>query len=113
MARVGHLRPWPVWRLHAQGGMIPSVPVLRFTPQLSRFTPVPEVATDATTLRQALEAAFALNPALRGYVLDEQGDLRPHVFAFVDGRRCSGADPLATPLTSDSQVWVLQALTGG
>jgi sulfur-carrier protein len=89
------------------------MPTLRFTPQLSRFTPVPEVSSAATDLRAALEDAFALNPALRGYVLDEQGDLRPHVFAFVDGRRCSGPDPLATPLALDSQVWVLQALTGG
>jgi hypothetical protein len=47
-----------------------------FTQQLARFTPLPEVACEAMTLREALEAAFAANPPLRGYVLDEQGHLR-------------------------------------
>ena len=46
---------------------------ISFTPQLQRFTSTPEVDCDAATLRGALEAAFAVNPRLRGYVLDDQG----------------------------------------
>ena len=34
--------------------------------QLQRFTTTPEVQTGAATLREALEAAFAINPRLRG-----------------------------------------------
>jgi hypothetical protein len=89
------------------------VPRIAFTPQLRRFTETPEVDTPAATLRQALEAAFAVNPRLRGYVLDDQGHLRPNVVVFIDGRRCAERVMLADPLRPDSQVHVLQALSGG
>jgi signal transduction histidine kinase len=89
------------------------VPRLSFTPQLARFTATPEVDTSASTLREALEDAFAVNPQLRGYVLDDQGHLRANVVAFVDGRRCHDRAALADPLRADSRVYVLQALSGG
>ena len=86
---------------------------VHFTPQLRRFTDTPEVDTPAVTLRAALEAAFAANPRLRGYVLDEQGHLRPNVAVFIDGRRCADARRLADPLAPTSAVYVMQALSGG
>ena len=89
------------------------VPHLAFTSQLRRFTSTPEVETSATTLRAALEDAFALNPRLRGYVLDDQGHLRTNVVAFVDGRRSTDRVHLADPLNADSRVHVMQALSGG
>jgi hypothetical protein len=89
------------------------VPRIAFTPQLRRFTETPEVDTSAATLRQALEAAFALNPRLRGYVLDDQGHLRPNMVVFIDGRRCADRVALADPLLPQSRVHVLQALSGG
>ncbi|MBL0730716.1 MoaD/ThiS family protein [Piscinibacter sp. HJYY11] len=84
-----------------------------FTQQLKRFTEVPEVDTPAATLREALQAAFDRNPRLRGYVLDDQGHLRPNVVVFIDGRRSRERVLLNDALTLDSQVHVLQALSGG
>jgi hypothetical protein len=84
-----------------------------FTQQLGRFTAVPQVDAPAATLRAGLEAAFALNPALRGYVLDEQGHLRRNVVAFIDGRRGTDRARLDDPLQPDSVVHVMQALSGG
>lgn len=84
-----------------------------FTPQLRRFVDTPEVETAAATLREGLEAAFAINPRLRGYVLDEQGHLRANVAVFVDGRRLRDGRGLGDPLGPDSRVHVLQALSGG
>lgn len=84
-----------------------------FTPQLRRFTETPEVETTAGTLRAGLEAAFALNPRLRGYVLDEQGHLRANVAIFIDGRRLRDGRRLDDALAPASQVHVLQALSGG
>jgi hypothetical protein len=84
-----------------------------FTQQLARFTSVPTVETGAAQLRAALEAAFAANPLLRGYVLDDQGDLRENVVIFIDGRRCADRRRLDDPLQPDSKVYVLQALSGG
>jgi molybdopterin synthase sulfur carrier subunit len=86
---------------------------LVFTQQLRRFTDVPEIDTPATTLRDALDAAFALNPRLRGYILDEQGHMRPHVVVFIDGHRVRDRVSLNDPLTTNSSVHVLQALSGG
>jgi sulfur-carrier protein len=93
--------------------MIRRMASVFFTPQLQRFTTTPQVETGATTLREALEAAFAINPLLRGYVLDDQGHLRANVVCFIDGRRCTERVMLADPLQPDSRVHVLQALSGG
>lgn len=89
------------------------MPTVRFTPQLRRFVDVPESDSAATDLRSALEASFALNPRLRGYVLDDQGGLRPNVVAFIDGRRSQDRVALSDPLAAHSRVHVLQALSGG
>ena len=84
-----------------------------FTQQLRRFTDAPDVDAPAATLRAALDAAFALNPRLRGYVLDDQGHLRGNVVAFIDGRRCRERERLDDVLQPDSEVHVMQALSGG
>ena len=86
---------------------------LVLTQQLRRFTEVPEVETSAACLREALEAAFAVNPRLRGYILDEQGHLRPHVMVFIDGRPVADRIRLADPVSGVNNIHVLQALSGG
>lgn len=86
---------------------------VRFTAQLRRFTDTPDVACAAATLRQALEAAFAANPRLRGYVLDDQGHVRANVAIFVDGRRCVDTFAQTDVLQTNSRVYVMQALSGG
>lgn len=90
-----------------------AMALVSFTPQLQRFTATPEVHTPASTLRAALEDAFAANPRLRSYVLDEQGHVRPNVVVFIDSRRCDDRVHLLDPLAPDSRVYVLQALSGG
>ena len=56
---------------------------------------------------------FSSRPALRGYVLDDQGHLRANVVVFIDGRRSTDRVALADPLQAGSRVHVLQALSGG
>lgn len=84
-----------------------------FTQQLARFMPVPQLATAAADLRSALDDAFAGNTRLRGYVLDDQGHLRENVVIFIDGRRSRDRKRLDDPLRPDSQIYILQALSGG
>jgi molybdopterin synthase sulfur carrier subunit len=86
---------------------------LIFTQQLGRFMTVPRVETDAADLRTALDAAFTGHPRLRGYVLDEQGRLRENVVIFIDGQRTRERKVLNDPLAPDSNVYILQALSGG
>ncbi len=89
------------------------MPRIVFTPQLRRFTTTPEVQSTAATLAAALEDAFAQNPQLRGYVLDDQGHLRANVVVFIDGQRNTDRIALGDVLAPDSTVHVLQALSGG
>jgi hypothetical protein len=89
------------------------MPSIAFTPQLRRFTETPAFSSGAVRLRPLLEEAFVANPRLRGYVLDDQGHLRPNVVIFVDGRRVSDRVALDDPLQPHSTVHVLQALSGG
>lgn len=86
---------------------------VEFTSQLHRFVDTPQLDCDAGTLGEALTLAFDCNPRLRGYILDEQGHLRTHVAVFIDGRRARDRQALSDPLTAQSKVYVLQALSGG
>ncbi|MCK7594409.1 MoaD/ThiS family protein [Pseudomarimonas salicorniae] len=67
----------------------------------------------APTVEACLEAAFADSPALRGYLLDEHGRVRPHVAVFVDGRALRDKSDLGIPLEADAEIHVFQALSGG
>lgn len=88
--------------------------VVTFTSHLQRHVSVPrhELAR-AATLGDALAQVFAANPQARGYILDDQGGLRTHVAVFIDGERARDRRGLGDALQADSQVHVLQALTGG
>ena len=65
------------------------------------------------TLREVLDAAFAIYPTVRSYVLDEAGHLRQHMTIFVDGVVVRDRERLATNVRYDSQIDILQALSGG
>ena len=49
------------------------MPTVSFTRALERFLPTPSTPVEGTTVGAALAAVFAERPALRGYVLDDQG----------------------------------------
>jgi molybdopterin converting factor small subunit len=89
------------------------MPRVVFTAHLRRHVDVPEQVVAGSTVADALGAAFACAPQLRGYVLDDQGELRRHVAVYVDGRRVADRKRLSDPVTEASEIWVLQALSGG
>lgn len=80
---------------------------------LERHVACPPVDVRATTVAAALDAAFAVLPQVRGYVLDEHGALRHHMAVFVDGVPIRDRQRLSDPLRAASAVDVLQALSGG
>jgi hypothetical protein len=92
---------------------MPAMAYVEFTSQLQRFVDIPKLDCDARTLGEALTLAFDHNPRLRGYILDDQGHLRTHVAVFIDGRRVRDRSELSDPLSAQSKVYVLQALSGG
>ncbi len=84
-----------------------------FTPNLQRHVATPPTDAPGTTVREVLAAVFAGNPRAAGYVLDEQGALRPHMTVFVDGEPVRDRTGLGDPVRADSTVYVMQALSGG
>ena len=70
------------------------------------------VVTGAT-VREALDSLLADVPSLRGYILDDQGALRHHVAAFVDGVVVRDKRALAEAVAPESEVYLVQALSGG
>ena len=52
-------------------------------------------------------------PALRGYVLDEQGTLRKHMTVFVDDEQLADRKDLSDAVTATTRIYVMQALSGG
>lgn len=84
-----------------------------FTSNLQRHLRCPETTVAAGTLHAVLVQVFDAQPQARGYVLDEQGHLRKHVTVFIDGRRVGDREKLDEPVGESSEVYVMQALTGG
>lgn len=89
------------------------MPRIVFTAHLRRHVACPEIEVSACSVAEALEAAFAQAPKVRGYVLDDQGQLRKHVSVYVDGHRIADRERMSDPIGEQSEVWVLQALSGG
>lgn len=89
------------------------MPRLEFAPALQRHVACAPIQIDATTLAALLDAAFAIAPALRDYVLTEQPAIRKHVAVFINGELMHDRRNLARALASDDRVYVAQALSGG
>ncbi|MEN3353287.1 MAG: sulfur-carrier protein [Betaproteobacteria bacterium] len=89
------------------------MPRVVFTSNLQRHVTCPERDVSGTTVAQALEAVFAEAPQVREYVLDEHGHVRKHVAIYVDGQRIADRERLTDAVGPASEVYVLQALSGG
>jgi sulfur-carrier protein len=89
------------------------MPTVEFAPALTRHVACPPQSVQAETLRAALDGAFLAAPALKSYVLDEQGAVRKHVAVFINARMIASRSQLDIPLGAQDKVMVIQALTGG
>lgn len=89
------------------------MPRVSFTPQLQRFLDAPAADVAAATVREALDAVFAGNPRLRGYIVDEHGRLRTHVTLFVGDRAVVDRAGLSDAVDGATEIFVMQALSGG
>ena len=84
-----------------------------FTENIQRHVACPDTQVAGATVREALDAVFAVNPRARGYVLDDQSRLRRHMSIFVDGRLIRDRDCLSDTVGPNSTIAVFQALSGG
>lgn len=89
------------------------MPTVAFTTALQRFLPAPTAQVGGATVGQALAEVFAARPALRGYLLDDQGTLRRHIVVYVNGAPAADRAALSDPVGATDEIYVFQALTGG
>ena len=89
------------------------MPRVQFTANLARQTEAPPCQIEATTVAEALAEVFRRHPLLRSYVLDDQGALRKHMAVFVDGNCIADRSGLSDAVRPDSDVLVMQSLSGG
>lgn len=94
-------------------GQTAPVPRVSFPQVLQRHVACPPVDVAGRTVREALEAAFAVYPTVRGYLFDDTGALRMHVTVFVDGVVVRDRTTLRQRVDRDTRIDVLQALSGG
>ncbi len=86
---------------------------VHFTSNLRRHVDCPTVDATGATVRQVLDEAFAQNPRLGTYVLDDQGHVRKHMRILVDGKAITDLEKQSDAVGVSSEVWVMQALSGG
>ena len=89
------------------------MPLVEFTDNLASQTRAPACRVDGATVGEALQAVFAMTPGLRGYVLDDQGAVRTHVVIFLDNVAMRDRQKLSDTVRPDSEIFVMQALSGG
>jgi sulfur-carrier protein len=86
---------------------------LHFTNWLREIVPNGPLTAGGDTVGAALGQVFTELPHVRGYLLDERGQLRKHVCIFADGKRLPREAALRQSIRPDSKLYVMQALSGG
>jgi len=84
-----------------------------FTSHLDGLAPEGEPEFPGRTVGEALEACFTAHAGLRHYILDDQGRLRKHVIVFLDNINLDHGIALSAPVAGTSEIYVMQALSGG
>ena len=72
-----------------------------------------EVEHPCQTLSEALSALWTLYPGIRDRVVTEQGQVRQHINLFVGDENVRYTGGLATPVTAESVISIVPAVSGG
>ncbi len=83
---------------------------VRIPTPLRSYTGDKVVEADGATVAEVLDDLDRQFPGIRFRVVDEQGRLRTHMKVFVGDEMTRD---IATPLTADVELTLMQALSGG
>lgn len=90
------------------------MPTLHFTSALARHLDCPaSIEARGESVREVLDDGLRDHARLRSYILDDQGELRKHMQIFVDGTLLEDRHGQTDPVESSSEIYILQALSGG
>ncbi len=71
------------------------------------------ITVEASTVTEVVQALERTAPGIGFYICDEHGRLRAHVNVFVDKQMIRDRRGLSDPVGPESEVHILQALSGG
>ena len=87
---------------------------VRFPSQLLHHFNVPrQCDAEGETVADVLRSLEDRFPGLTGYLLHENGSLRQHVNLFLDQRLIQDREKLSDSVHGVSELFVMQALSGG
>ena len=90
------------------------MPVVECTDLLKRYFPgLTSEKVEGSSLYEIVQQLDALHPGVAGYILDEQKAVRKHVAIAVDGAFIREKEAKNILVQPDSNVLILQALSGG
>jgi molybdopterin synthase sulfur carrier subunit len=90
------------------------MPTVKFTRALNRFFPkLTDTPAKGVTLTEILSEMETYYPGVRSYLLDDQGRLRQHVNIFIDSKMISDRTALSDSFSQNSEIYIIQALSGG
>ena len=69
--------------------------------------------TSPANVSQALDRLWQEHAALRDRVLNEMGQVRPHVNVFVNSQTVRRDQVLQMPMSGDSEICIMPAVSGG
>jgi molybdopterin synthase sulfur carrier subunit len=87
---------------------------VNFTSLLKRFYPdLTPLELEGTTVAELLQNLEHQHEGITDYLVEENGKLRKHVNIFVNGEMVDDRIKLSDALTPQSEVYIMQALSGG
>ena len=90
------------------------MPTVKFTYALKRFFPgLKDTPAKGVILAEILDEMEASYPGIGSYILDEQGRLRRHVNIFINGTMIPDRTKLYSQVSEKSEIYIIQALSGG
>lgn len=90
------------------------MPKITFTDNIQRHINCPPTQTPGNTVRETLDNLFnQQNRAARNYILDDQNALRKHINIFLDGKPLRDRINLSDPVKPNTEIYIIQALSGG
>ena len=66
-----------------------------------------------STIGEVLEAAFTRTPVLRHHMMQESGELRPHVLCVLNDTPVPRGQVRGTALREGDEILIHQAISGG
>lgn len=87
---------------------------VQFTRHLNRFFPeLSEGEIEAKSVAELVQQLDERFPSFAGYLLEDDGSLRKHVNIFVENTLIEDRRKLSDALDANSNVYIMQALSGG